>query len=139
VAVTTVAERGDLTRFEHPRQLMRYLGFPPSEYSSGARRRQGSLTKAGNSHARRALIEGAWAYRSPSQGQSASPIAPGTGAQAHPGQALERAGPPVQTLSATARPRETRQPGRGRHRPRTACVYVGHCPRGPADTIAPDR
>jgi transposase len=63
VAVTLVAELGDLTRFENPRQLMQYLGLIPSEYASGERRRQGSITKAGNTHARRALVEGAWAYR----------------------------------------------------------------------------
>jgi transposase len=65
VAVTTVAELGDLTRFENPRQLMKYLGLTPSEYSSGERRRQGGITKTGNTHARRALVEGAWAYRYP--------------------------------------------------------------------------
>src|SRR5215470_7353989 len=65
VAVTTVAELGDLTRFENPRQLMNYLGLTPSEYSSGGRRQQGSITKTGNTHARRALVEGAWAYRYP--------------------------------------------------------------------------
>jgi transposase len=59
VAVTTVAELGDLTRFENPRQLMHYLGLTPSEYSRGGRRQQGSMTKTGNSHARRALVEGA--------------------------------------------------------------------------------
>jgi len=67
VAVTTVAELGDLTRFENPRQLMKFLGLIPSEYSSGERRRQGSITKAGNTHARRALVEGAWAYRYPAK------------------------------------------------------------------------
>ena len=67
VAVTTVAELGDLTRFEHPRQLMNYLGLTPSEYSSGGRRQQGSMTKTGHSHARRALVEGAWAYRYPAK------------------------------------------------------------------------
>jgi transposase len=67
VAVTTVAELGDLTRFENPRQLMSYLGLTPSEYSSGERRRQGGITKTGNAHARRALIEGAWAYRYPAK------------------------------------------------------------------------
>jgi transposase len=67
VAVTPVAELGDLTRFEHPRQLMKFLGLIPSEYSSGERRRQGSLTKTGNTHARRALVEGAWAYRYPAK------------------------------------------------------------------------
>ena len=63
VAVTTVAERGDLTRCDTPRQLMNYLGLTPSEYSSGSRRQQGGITKTGNTHARRALVEGAWAYR----------------------------------------------------------------------------
>jgi transposase len=67
VAVTTVAELGDLTRFENPRQLMNYLGVTPSEYSTGERRRQGGITKTGNTHARRALIEGAWAYRYPAK------------------------------------------------------------------------
>jgi len=67
VAVTTVAELGDLTRFENPRQLMKYLGLIPSEYSTGERRRQGAITKAGNTHARRALVEGAWAYRDPAK------------------------------------------------------------------------
>jgi transposase len=67
VAVTMVAALGDLTRFENPRHVMKYLGLIPSEYSSGERRRQGALTKAGHPHARRALVEGAWAYRYPAQ------------------------------------------------------------------------
>jgi transposase len=67
VAVTTVAELGDLTRFDNPRALMKFLGLVPSEYSTGERRRQGSITKAGNTHARRVLVEGAWAYRYPAK------------------------------------------------------------------------
>jgi transposase len=67
VAVTLVAELGDLTRFENPRQLMKYLGLIPSEYASGERRRQGPITAAGHTHARRALVEGAWAYRYPAK------------------------------------------------------------------------
>jgi transposase len=67
VAVTMVAELGDLTRFNNPRELMKFLGLIPSEYSTGERRRQGSITKAGNTHARRALVEGAWAYRYPAK------------------------------------------------------------------------
>ena len=66
-AVTLIAELGDLTRFDTPRQLMSYLGLVPSEHSSGERRRQGSITKTGNSHARRVLVEGAWAYRYPAK------------------------------------------------------------------------
>jgi transposase len=60
-----VAELGDLTRFDKPSQLMSYLGLTPSEYSTGDHHRQGAITKTGNAHARRALIEGAWAYRYP--------------------------------------------------------------------------
>jgi transposase len=67
VAVTLVAEIGDLPRFESPRALMTVLGLIPSEYTSAERRRQGSMTKAGNTPARRARVEGAWAYRSPAQ------------------------------------------------------------------------
>ena len=67
VAVTLVAEMGDLTRFESPRELMKFMGLIPSEYSSGEQRRQGSITKAGNTHARRILVEGAWAYRYPAK------------------------------------------------------------------------
>jgi transposase len=66
-AVIFIAEVGDLTRFDNPRKLMAYLGLTPSEYSSGERRRQGRITKAGNGHARRALVEGAWAYRYPAK------------------------------------------------------------------------
>ena len=47
-AATLVAELGDITRFDNPRQLMAYLGLVPSEHSSGGKRRQGRLTKAGN-------------------------------------------------------------------------------------------
>ena len=70
-AVRIVAELGDLTRFGSARQLMAYLGLVPSEHSCGQQRQQGSITKAGNSSARRALVEAAWAYR---YGARVSPI-----------------------------------------------------------------
>ena len=63
VAVGVIAELGDLTRFDHPRKLMAYLGLVPSEHSSGERRRQGAITKCGNGRARRLLVEGAHSYR----------------------------------------------------------------------------
>jgi transposase len=63
VAITIVAELGDLTRFDNPRQLAAFVGLIPSEYSSGDKRRQGGITKTGNGRARRALTEAAWAYR----------------------------------------------------------------------------
>ena len=65
VATTLVAELGELKRFAHPRQLMGYLGLIPSEHTSGEKRRLGAITKTGNSHARRVLIEAAWNYRFP--------------------------------------------------------------------------
>jgi len=64
-AMGFVAELGDISRFRSPRQLMAYLGLVPSEHSSGNRRRQGPITKAGNTHARRLLVESAWSYRFP--------------------------------------------------------------------------
>lgn len=64
-AVTLVAEVGDLTRFAKPSQLFSYAGLVPSEYSSGETIRRGSITKAGNAHLRRVLVEAAWAYRYP--------------------------------------------------------------------------
>jgi transposase len=66
-AVIPVAALGDLTRCDHPRERMKFLGLIPSEYSSGERRQQGAITQAGNPHARQALVEGAWAYRSPAK------------------------------------------------------------------------
>jgi transposase len=67
VAATLVAELGDITRFTNPRQFMAYLGLVPSEHSSGGKRRQGGITKAGNGAARRMLIEAAWSYRFPAR------------------------------------------------------------------------
>jgi transposase len=63
VAVGVIAELGDLKRFDHPRKLMAYLGLVPSEHSSGSRQRKGSITKCGNSRARRLLVEAAHSYR----------------------------------------------------------------------------
>jgi transposase len=74
IAVTTVAALGDLTRFDTPRALMKFLGLIPSAYSSSERRHQGSITKAGNTHARRALVEGAWASRSPAKVRRPLPL-----------------------------------------------------------------
>ena len=62
-AMVLVSEVGDFKRFKHPKQLMAYLGVIPSEDSSGGRRRQGSITKCGNSHARWMLVESAEHYR----------------------------------------------------------------------------
>jgi transposase len=62
-AVTIVAELGSMTRFDTPRQLMGYSGAVPSENSSGKRTQRGSITKTGNAHLRRIVVEAAWSYR----------------------------------------------------------------------------
>ncbi|MFT5208391.1 MAG: transposase [Flavobacterium sp.] len=67
VATGVIAELGDLTRFDHPSKLMSYVGLTPSEYTSSDKRRLGGLTKAGNSRARRLLVEGAHSYRFPAK------------------------------------------------------------------------
>ena len=92
-AVTTVAELGDITRFDSPRQLAGFLGLTPSEYSTGESRRQGGITKGGNAHARRALVEGAWAYRHPAK------VSP------HIHKRLEKLPKPIQDISWKAQVR----------------------------------
>jgi transposase len=66
-AATLVAELGDFNRFDHPGQLMGYLGLVPSEHTTGKDRQQGGITKMGNAPARRALVEAAWQYRMPAR------------------------------------------------------------------------
>lgn len=67
VAATIAAELGDLTRFENPGKLMAFLGLIPSEHSSGERVKKGPITKTGNGHVRKALVEAAHAYRFPAR------------------------------------------------------------------------
>ena len=62
-AASVVTELGDLKRFSHPKRLMSFVGLVPSEYSSGNNTVRGAITKTGNTHVRRLLIETAWAYR----------------------------------------------------------------------------
>ena len=66
-AAIIMAEIGDLSRFAGAPQLMAYLGLVPSESSSGANRRRGGITKTGNAHVRRVLVEAAWTYRHPAR------------------------------------------------------------------------
>jgi len=66
-AMTVMAELGDITRFDSPRQLMSFLGLVPSEASSGLTRRRGGITKTGNGHVRRVLVEAGWCYRFPAR------------------------------------------------------------------------
>ena len=64
-ATAFLAEIGDLSRFQTPRELMGYLGLVPSEHSTGDTIKRGPITKAGNRRARRVLVESAWSYRHP--------------------------------------------------------------------------
>lgn len=66
-ATTVVAEIGDLRRFASAPQLMAYLGLVPSEHSSGGTKSRGGITKTGNGHVRRVLVESAWTYRHPAR------------------------------------------------------------------------
>jgi transposase len=63
VAASVVAEVGSLSRFAKPRQLMSYSGLVSSEHSSGNRIQRGGITKTGNAHLRRVIVEAAWAYQ----------------------------------------------------------------------------
>ncbi|MCY4610766.1 MAG: IS110 family transposase [Gammaproteobacteria bacterium] len=92
-AMTLLAELGDLSRFDHPKRLMAYLGLTPSEHSSGGRQQRGGITKSGNSHARRGLVEAAWAYRFPAR------------KTAHLQKRLEGASPAVQQIAWAAQKR----------------------------------
>lgn len=64
-AMVVKTEIGDFRRFDHPRQVMAYMGLVPREDSSGERARQGGITKAGNSRCRHVLVQAAWNYRHP--------------------------------------------------------------------------
>lgn len=66
-AMTTLAELGDITRFDSPRKLMAFLGLVPSEHSTGNSRRQGAITLTGNGHVRRILTEAGWQYQYPAR------------------------------------------------------------------------
>lgn len=66
-AMVLMAELGDISRFQSPRKLMAFLGLVPREHTSSERRRQGPITKTGNNHARRMLVESAWSYRFPAR------------------------------------------------------------------------
>ena len=114
-AISLVAEIGDFSRFEHPRKLMGYLGLVPSEHSSGDKVSRGSITKTGNSHARRLLTEAAWSYRFKAR--------IGRGAQVR----QEDLSEPVRTIAWKAQLRLCRRfatlDGRGVHRNKV-CVAV---------------
>ena len=123
--MTLLAELGDLTRFGSPRELMGFVGLTSSEHSSGPRRRQGAITKAGNEEARRLLVECAWAYRFPSTPLAADSTPCGEDAAPSPSDRLEGAAAALRSFSQAARQRQTLQCRRDRGGARTAGIHLG--------------
>jgi transposase len=140
-AMGLLTEVGDFPRLPHPRELKAYLRLVPSEDSTGGRERRGGITKAGNTHTRRILVEAAWHYRHPprlgaaltrrSQGQPPAVLAQAWQAQLR----LHRRVP------ASGRARETAPGGGGRRRPRVGGLPLGRpdaggaCGPGPPDPL----
>ena len=123
-AMTVMAELGDITRFDSPRQLTAYLGLTPSEHSSGASTRRGGITKTGNGHVRRVLTEAAWCYRFPAR------------KTAHLNRRAKKTSETVQgiawktqkrlwTLSASGEPRQAQGTGLHGDCPRADRLYLG--------------
>jgi transposase len=81
-ALGLIAEIGDFARFSNPRELMSWLGMTPTEYSSGEQQHRGHITRAGNAHARRLLVEAAWHYRHPPRHSARRPQPDGRAWQA---------------------------------------------------------
>src|SRR3989442_4553896 len=134
-AVIVIAELGDLTRFDTPRKLMSDVGLTHSEYSSGERRRQGGITKAGHSRAGRRRV----GLSVSGKGQSPSPTPTREAARRGPGHQLEGAGAPMQAVSPADRAREARQPGRSRHCARDGGLRLGDRPHRPAGSLTRER
>ncbi len=124
-ALALVAEIGDFGRFKSAEELMAFVGLVPSEHSSGEKRRQGSITKVGNSHVRRLLVESAWhARRRPKVGYELAP--PPTRPRRGRGRArLPLPAAPLPALAADGRPRQTAAEDRCRLRPRTRRLRLG--------------
>ncbi|MER8516834.1 transposase [Mesorhizobium sp. M1060] len=122
-AVVLVAEVGDFTRFSNPRQLMAFFGLVPREQSSGETVWRGGIAKTGNTHARRALVEGAWAYRMrahrPAQGR------PDRGAaESRSRCGVESASSTVHPISSAERARQGCERRQCRHRTRDAGLHL---------------
>lgn len=105
-AATIVTEVGRLSRFATPRQLMGYSGAVSSEYSTGSRTRRGRITRTGNAHLRRVVVEAAWAYRpSPSAlRRRDAPLPPGGPERRGQGDRLESPASPVRALPPPREP-----------------------------------
>jgi hypothetical protein len=124
-ALALVAEIGDFGRFASAEEFMAFVGLVPSERSSGEQRRQGSITKVGNAHVRRLLVESAWhARRRPTVGYQLARRQRGQDAIV-----IERAwrlpAATAPALAADGRTRQTAAKDRRRLRPRARRLRLG--------------
>ena len=124
-ALALVAEIGDFSRFRSAEEFMAFVGLVPSEHSSGERRRQGSITKVGNSHVRRLLVESAWhARRRPKVGYELSRRQRGQDALVDRAR-LALPAAPLPALATDGRTRQTAPEDRRRLRPRARRLRLG--------------
>ena len=127
-AIVFLAELGDLSRFENPRQLMAYLGLTPSESSTGESVKRGGITKAGNTRARRLLIEAELpVLTTPQQGYANQRRGRSTISSRD---RLESPDAFVRPLPHSDTKRQTINDRRNGDRPRTVGLHLGNQPRG---------
>ena len=125
-AVSIVAELHDFRRFRSARSLMAYLGLVPSEHSSGESERRGSITKSGNRHVRRLLVEAAWSQPPPTGHQPALAAKTREPTRSRPGHRRSSASTSLAALRADERARQTESEDGRRHGTRAGRIPVGH-------------
>jgi len=130
VAVTIVAELGDLTRFDTPRQLMSYVGLHPSEHSSGNARRQGGIGQDRKRSCPASVGGRSVGLPLSTQGLPTDPSSSGIVAPGDPRYRLESTAEVVQAFPKTRGSRQAPQCGSYRDRSGAGGVYVGHRPTG---------
>ena len=125
-AIQLLAELGDLSRFDSPKELMAFVGLVPSIHASGDRSRSGAITKTGNRHVRRSLVECAWSYRFPARRTAHLRRKSQSSLRLCDLSQLESAKTLVQPSSDYVAERQKQQTGQCRNRPRTAGVPLRH-------------
>lgn len=130
-AMITISELGDLTRFQHPRQLMAFLGLVPSENSTGTKRRQGAITKCGNAHARWILIQSAQAYGKPGQSLGPTQQTPGRTTSGSEESMLASPESTLRVLPSSQGPRNAGEQGHRSSGAGTLCLPLGTSPTPP--------
>lgn len=125
-AVTIVAELGEVSRFTRARQLMGYGGIVASEHSSGEKTRRGGITKTGNAHLRRVVIEAAWGVPTPARCGWSLTQAARSGQRRCPRDRLESTASTTHALSEADGTRQEQRKGGHRNGARVIGFYLGH-------------